>query len=208
MDHPTSLSTAIRAADARDRDLARGAMQQLTQAGRIGHPAVPHLDHVITRDGGDDDDVFCAAVAFEAAARLHLVKRVGAAMEEGRRPAEVAPFLFERPPSGWEEPSNVPYTEVRWRDVIAAAADNLRQGLFEMPMFLPGAHLFSALQANAADTDSFVQAILGPSERDDSLDPVATSGHFLASAMPGYVDLDRLLRQQREALMAAQRVES
>ncbi|MFW6388207.1 MAG: biotin/lipoyl-containing protein [bacterium] len=85
---------------------------------------------------------------------------------------------------------------------LAAAAGDMRQDRFDMPMTIPGAHLFATLRVHPLDDDAFLAEILGPAMRDDTLDPVATSGNFLAQAMPGYVDLDLLFRQHRERLVA------
>lgn len=69
-------------------------------------------------------------------------------------------------------------------------------------MTVPGAHLFVDLGAQAAEEETFLAMILGDGTRDDTLDPVATSGNFLAQAMPGYQDLDLLFRQHRESRLA------
>ncbi|MFW5641546.1 MAG: hypothetical protein ACOCY0_02155 [Roseicyclus sp.] len=196
------LTARLGQAQAQDRDLAEAVIDRLRRDGRPGHPAFTHLERVLAEPESPDDQVHLAAVAFEAAARLRLGAVAGGLAAEGARHDAVAAFLVDRPPTAWEGRSALPYTEVDWRRVVAAAAGDMRQDRFDMPMTIPGAHLFATLRVHTRDDDAFLAMILGPAMRDDTLDPVATSGNFLAQAMPGYVDLDLLFRQHRERLVA------
>jgi hypothetical protein len=189
-------------AHACDRDLGAGLMERLLKAGRGGHPAIAHLKVVLADKKDHDHLLHLAAVAFETAARLQLGQVAGAMAKDGRRHETAAPFLVDRTPTAWESSSRRPYVEVDWRRVVADTAEQVRQGSFHMPMAIPGAHLFVALRSQAAAEDAFLGMILGETTRDETLDPVATSGNFLAQAMPDYQDLDLLFRQHRETLIA------
>lgn len=203
MDEPSSAFPAgLAPAHARDRAAARALIDALGREGRAGHPAIPHLEEVLADQADAAAYLHIAAVAFEAAVRLRLGRIAGAAAAAGARPPEIAEFLVERSPTEWESGSTLPYTEVDWRRAVAAAAGDLARNRFEMPATLPGAHLFLALRDHLPDRAAFVAALLGPVPRDDTLDPVATAGNFLAQALPGYEDLDRLYRQHRERLIA------
>lgn len=180
-------------------------MARLLADGRRGHPASGHLELFLSDGTEPRDHVHLAAVAFEAAARFRVGKIAGAMARRGRRHPALRAFLVDRRPTEWESASRRPYREVDWRGVIAAAGDDARQDRFRMPMIVPGAHLFVTLGARAADRGAFVDLIVGDAPRDDTLDAVATSGNFLAQALPGYQDIDLLFRQHRERLLARTR---
>jgi hypothetical protein len=187
---------------ARDRALAEGLMARLLADGRRGHPATRHLELFLSDGTEPVDHVHLAAVAFEAAARLRVGQIAGAMARRGRRHPALRDVLKDRRPTDWESASRRPYREVDWRRVIARAAEDARQDRFRMPMTIPGAHLFVTLGAQAADRGAFVDLLMGDAPRDDTLDAVATSGNFLAQALPGYQDIDLLFRQHRERLLA------
>lgn len=195
--------SGLETADARDRALAENVLERLERDGRDGHPATAHLDLVRARGKSLSDHVHIAAVAFETGCRVRLGQIAGPAAMQGLRPDILAPFLVDRPPTRWECGSRLPYTEVNWRAVIAAGAEDLRQDAFEMPMAIPGAHVFTELAPCLGDRAAFVAAIIGPAERDETFDPVATSGSFLAQAIDGYLDLDLIFRQHRENAISA-----
>ena len=197
-----STNARLTLAHAQDRALGEAVMARLLEDGRSGHPAIAHLRVVLADKTDETHFINLAAIAFETAARLRLGEMGGALARDGKRDETLAAFLLERTPTAWESSSRMPYTEVDWRKVVAAAAEDVRKNAFEMPMFIPGAHLYEAYKAEIADREDFLSMILGQTVRDDTLDPVATSGNFLAQAMPGYQDLDLLFRQHREAQIA------
>jgi hypothetical protein len=200
--HPVPDPACLDQAHARDRGLAEAMMERLLAEGRGGHPAIAHLGVVLADKVDHAHFVSLAAVAFETAVRVHHGNIAGAMAKQGKRHESIAAYLVDRTPTDWESRSRRPYTEVDWRRLVAATAEEVRRGTFEIPMTIPGAHLFVAFDRRAESRDAFVSLMLGETVRDDTLDPVATSGNFLAQAMPGYADLDLLFRQHREAMLS------
>ncbi len=184
---------------AQDRKAARQLRAHLQAAGRGGHPAVDVLTLIEGASTAADE---IAAIAFEAGVRVALGAQAGPAVYAAA-PAAIQACLVSHPAEPWEpaEKQGWPHRLVDWRAAVAAAGRAAAAGGFAMPRVVPGAATVDALLTRSrAQT---LETLLGPVERDEVLDPVATGGLFLAQVIPGFVDLDLELRQGREQAIAA-----
>ena len=187
----------VAAALAADRQSARELIEALDGAGRGTHPAIDHLRHLVALPGSEATLLAqAAAVGFEAGVRYDLGRTAAEAFATRGDAGDAAPFIVDRKPAPWE--SHLPvYREVAWRIVIAARALDFAEGTFDLPVLVPGAALAGAIRQVSDRASEITEALLGRTCRDEVLDPVAAAGNFLAQALPGYVDLDLLLREHR-----------
>lgn len=194
---------ALSDAHERDRDAAAVLQGTLVTQGRTGHPALPVLDFI--RNGPSDAAARAqiVAIAFEASVRVMIGARHGPAVESDR--IDLPEHLLVRHDClPWDPPEKrgVPHVHVDWRAAMADGAAALAAGDLRLRHDLPGAAMLSAMAASAADKQAFVASLLGDSPRDDTLDPVAAGGNFLAQAVFGFVDIEEALRALRERQLA------
>jgi len=220
---PADLPAAVRAAAAADAASARELRDDLLWQGRAGHPALPTLETIAAADRAADgaadeagaaldtdaaewaDLLAIAAIAFECGVRVALGAELAAAGPDGGIPDRLARVLVTRDPMPWEPDIalSVPYREVDWRTAVARAGEDLAAGRFAMPPRVPGGALVAALAEASGDPAALAAALLGVAPRNEVLDPVVAAGGFLAQALPGFTDVDMVLREAREAEIAA-----
>ncbi len=197
----TGLSSSfLQEARAADRASAEALRDRLLAEGRGGHPALTMLAPLLAEDMTEAQAFQAAATAFEAGVKLHFSDLGGEALEqrgEIRLPDEILKMVVP-PPWEPEEKKNWPHLLVDWRAAVAFVGRDLAAGEFAVADHVPGAHLLHALADAAPDRAAFVAQVVGPPSRDEALDMIAAGGSFLAQALPGYRDLDALLRTYRE----------
>ena len=206
MSFPAATS-ALREASRRDVAAARELLSDLLADGRDRHPAIDVLREFAEAAEVPDTLVARARVAFEAGVRVAYGAEFAAAVERGEEPGWAAGLIHARAPMPWEDAAalGVPYREVAWRAAVADAGARLARGDLALPDSVPGAATVQALVAAFPDMDDYLCALLGETPRDEVLDPVVAQGNFLAQAIPGFVDIDMVLRIAREQEVEARR---
>jgi hypothetical protein len=195
----------VRDAAQRDAAAARELLADLRAQGRAGHPAIPTLEFIAAGASDPEDLIQIASIAFETGVRVALGADVAACGPDDPIPDHVESLLVSRDPMPWEpdEALSIPYREVDWRGAVATAGRMLAEERFAMPEGVPGGALLDGIPRATGNRADFVARILGDAPRNDVLDPVVAAGCFLAQALPHFVDIDMLLREAREARIAA-----
>ncbi len=202
-----ALTSALREAGRRDVAAARELLSDLLACGRDRHPACDVLRSFAEAAEVPDTLIARARVAFEAGTRVVYGAEFAAAVEGGAEPGWAAELVHARAPMPWEDAAGlgVPYREVDWRAAVAHAGARFARGDLALPDSVPGAATVHALGPAFADMGDYLLALLGEAPRDEVLDPVVAQGNFLAQAIPGFVDIDMVLRIAREEEVEARR---
>lgn len=198
-------SPEFQRAVAEDRRVADDLAQTLREQGRGGHPAMEVLTRFVEGPATQGEALEAAAIAFEAAVRVHFGAIGGHSVRSGQEIALPMDILVSRDAMPWEPPEKQgwPHLVVDWRAAVGHAARAALRGGFRLPEIVPGAAL-GTLVIRETDDDAALECLLeGEAPRCEVFDPVATGGGFLAQVIPNFIDLDLELRLRRERSIAA-----